>query len=311
MLFLSSHKYSFTRGINRSGRGIQRGILSYLTPLTFTQRMDGQICLHLVILLSCDLKSCCIVVDSSSSDDESHAVWLLTVPAVMMRSCCIVVDSSSSDDESHAVLLLTVPAVMMRTDDKVQQPIRTLCGEELCYSGVVYVEVMPCACAAETAMRTFTKSLIDSNPKHPPNKQASDFHRPSVQSCSLWRLLVVLKSAIFNGLAAYNRLPVVVGYLAPHLHVEQARYGSNTRARPHYVRPTVLLQRHSYTAHTRGFLQFTLILVQRLETDAVTDLTPGIWSHVRLKRSKKRDFVADFLSLPTNTVHISFMLYKT
>ncbi|KAG8307061.1 hypothetical protein J6590_032963 [Homalodisca vitripennis] len=29
-----------------------------------------------------------------------------------------------------------------------------------------------------------------------------------------------------------------------------------------------------------------LSTVQRLETDAVTDLTPGVWSHVRLKRSK-------------------------
>ncbi|KAG8252102.1 hypothetical protein J6590_066842 [Homalodisca vitripennis] len=34
-------------------------------------------------------------------------------------------------------------------------------------------------------------------------------------------------------------------------------------------------------------LQFTFLLVQRLESDAVTDLTPGIWSHVHLKRSKK------------------------
>ncbi|KAG8284614.1 hypothetical protein J6590_099112 [Homalodisca vitripennis] len=33
-------------------------------------------------------------------------------------------------------------------------------------------------------------------------------------------------------------------------------------------------------------LQFTFLFV-RLETDAAADLTPGTWSHVRLKRSKK------------------------
>ncbi|KAG8323339.1 hypothetical protein J6590_006346 [Homalodisca vitripennis] len=33
--------------------------------------------------------------------------------------------------------------------------------------------------------------------------------------------------------------------------------------------------------------QFTFLLVQRLGSDAVTGLTPGIWSHDCLKRSKK------------------------
>ncbi|KAG8321189.1 hypothetical protein J6590_051464 [Homalodisca vitripennis] len=37
---------------------------------------------------------------------------------------------------------------------------------------------------------------------------------------------------------------------------------------------------------TTTTLQFTFLLVQRLESDAVSDLTPGIWSHVRLNRSK-------------------------
>ncbi|KAG8282003.1 hypothetical protein J6590_047064 [Homalodisca vitripennis] len=34
-------------------------------------------------------------------------------------------------------------------------------------------------------------------------------------------------------------------------------------------------------------LQFTFLLVQSLKSDAVTDLTPGIWSHNRVKRSKR------------------------
>ncbi|KAG8247729.1 hypothetical protein J6590_054842 [Homalodisca vitripennis] len=36
-------------------------------------------------------------------------------------------------------------------------------------------------------------------------------------------------------------------------------------------------------------IQFSVILVQRMESDAVTDLTQtsAIWSHVRLKRSIK------------------------
>ncbi|KAG8284067.1 hypothetical protein J6590_003758 [Homalodisca vitripennis] len=32
--------------------------------------------------------------------------------------------------------------------------------------------------------------------------------------------------------------------------------------------------------------EFTFLLLQNLESDAVPDLTPGIWSHVRLERSK-------------------------
>ncbi|KAG8287470.1 hypothetical protein J6590_036335 [Homalodisca vitripennis] len=35
-------------------------------------------------------------------------------------------------------------------------------------------------------------------------------------------------------------------------------------------------------------LQFTFLSVTLLESDAVTDLTPGIWSNVRLKRSNKK-----------------------
>ncbi|KAG8264396.1 hypothetical protein J6590_011688 [Homalodisca vitripennis] len=34
-------------------------------------------------------------------------------------------------------------------------------------------------------------------------------------------------------------------------------------------------------------IKFTFLLVQRLESDAVTDLTTGIWSHFRLTRYKK------------------------
>ncbi|KAG8333713.1 hypothetical protein J6590_105025 [Homalodisca vitripennis] len=39
--------------------------------------------------------------------------------------------------------------------------------------------------------------------------------------------------------------------------------------------------------HSRGvvLLQFTFLLVQRLQSDAISDLTPGIWIQVRPKRS--------------------------
>ncbi|KAG8321188.1 hypothetical protein J6590_051463 [Homalodisca vitripennis] len=48
-------------------------------------------------------------------------------------------------------------------------------------------------------------------------------------------------------------------------------------------------RRNHYTAPLVQFcgFWFTFLLVQRLESDAVTDLTPGILGHVRLKRSKK------------------------
>ncbi|KAG8274333.1 hypothetical protein J6590_004359 [Homalodisca vitripennis] len=41
-----------------------------------------------------------------------------------------------------------------------------------------------------------------------------------------------------------------------------------------------------YPDHSSG-LQFILRLVQRLGSEAITDLTPGIGSHARLNRSKK------------------------
>ncbi|KAG8302626.1 hypothetical protein J6590_028542 [Homalodisca vitripennis] len=44
----------------------------------------------------------------------------------------------------------------------------------------------------------------------------------------------------------------------------------------------------------------TFHLVQCLEYDAVTDLTPGIWSHVRLKMFEKNSSVK---KLKTNNLH--------
>ncbi|KAG8308207.1 hypothetical protein J6590_002293 [Homalodisca vitripennis] len=48
-----------------------------------------------------------------------------------------------------------------------------------------------------------------------------------------------------------------------------------------------LIHSHTHNHRPASHLQFTCMLLQRLVSDAVSNLTPGIRSHVRLKRSKE------------------------
>ncbi|KAG8331896.1 hypothetical protein J6590_032597 [Homalodisca vitripennis] len=62
----------------------------------------------------------------------------------------------------------------------------------------------------------------------------------------------------------------------------------NTTTTPRYEYMTThCCLRCDSTKKTTFFLQFIVLLLQRLESDAVTDWTPEIWSRVRLKRTEK------------------------
>ncbi|KAG8265856.1 hypothetical protein J6590_084601, partial [Homalodisca vitripennis] len=74
-------------------------------------------------------------------------------------------------------------------------------------------------------------------------------------------------------------------------------FRTTTKARWRAACKFTIAQRSPIQAAAKLDLHFTFLSVKRLEFEAVTDLTPGIWRHVPLKRSKNEE------KLKINSLH--------